>query len=376
MTAIPVTLDAAPDIVSGLNSGDLTRIGGVVREAASGRIVAHLQEVGRGTDALQQGLKAVAGLSQIAAGASVLNLGVSAIGFAYTAHRLNQISSAISSMHNDMTMRFDAVDAAVSRIDGQLGYLTALAVENRDVQQQIRAGVSALIMHSVFDSVSKVAALARVRANFGAEFGRSDVLDLETLLDLLYTKAATITPRLDTEGMVNLDLCLQGWMTAGALLADSYRTADRPGPEREVLSRARSQATELAESWTSALLRDPDPAMNTVQRLQVPALRAWIPTERVNRITRYSTRDRGIPDAEAELRRRDAQVAQAMAPSDRIDSWVASQTGVAAFLDVLAENADRAFGKEALALDDSSVTALCIEAAPSVQDGVLVIEAA
>ena len=100
-------------IIQGLLDGSLKRFGGVIREAATGRIVRHLLEtpgltnqlmtlplspvlggaslitnlVGQGVtihklDKMQQQLLSVLQLSQIAAGASVLNLGVSIAGFA------------------------------------------------------------------------------------------------------------------------------------------------------------------------------------------------------------------------------------------------------------------------------------------------------
>ena len=111
-------------LVEGLVSGTLRRFGGVVRDARSGRIVRHLLEspalseestrasvskaletlARSGTEStralknvtgtissMQGTLSSVLQLSQIAAGASVLNLGVSVVGFAYMGYKLHKI---------------------------------------------------------------------------------------------------------------------------------------------------------------------------------------------------------------------------------------------------------------------------------------------
>ncbi|MFS8893984.1 hypothetical protein [Synechococcus sp. O70.1] len=143
---IPTLLFASPSIVSGLLDGSLVRYGGVVREAATGCIVKHLAEAPgltsllmnapgleainwvinslahqathRKLEILQHTATKILGLSQVSAGASVLNLGVSAIGFTYMHFRLNQLQisllasfgrskqsrnpMAISNLHRDL----------------------------------------------------------------------------------------------------------------------------------------------------------------------------------------------------------------------------------------------------------------------------------
>ncbi len=119
---IPTLLFASPSIVSGLLDGSLVRYGGVVREAATGRIVKHLAEAPgltsslmnapvlarmrdqslahqathRKLEVLQHTATKILGLSQVSAGASVLNLGVSAIGFTYMHFRMNQLQDSIA----------------------------------------------------------------------------------------------------------------------------------------------------------------------------------------------------------------------------------------------------------------------------------------
>ncbi|MFS8858604.1 hypothetical protein NW851_04705 [Synechococcus sp. H55.7] len=154
---IPTLLFASPSIVSGLLDGSLVRYGGVVREAATGRIVKHLAEAPgltsllmnapvspesvinalghqathRKLEVLQQTATKILGLSQVAAGASVLNLGVSAIGFTYMHFRLNQLQGSIARLEKIVREGIQDIQQKLDALSGQLAYLQALAVQSR-----------------------------------------------------------------------------------------------------------------------------------------------------------------------------------------------------------------------------------------------------
>lgn len=122
-----------PEIIKALLDGSMQRYGSVIRWAAgtenAGQIVHHLAETPEltsklmgmpfspilgGVDVINHGLNyhkligiektlsSVMGLTQIAAGASVLNLGVSIAGFAYMGYKLHQIQKTLGHIQQSM----------------------------------------------------------------------------------------------------------------------------------------------------------------------------------------------------------------------------------------------------------------------------------
>ena len=171
----PTFLIKDPAIIQGLINGTLTRHGGVIREAATGQIVRHLVEspaltgklmtfaanpllgaasvavdaVGHGVNfhqlnQVKQLLTPILGLSQIAAGASVLNVGISAVGFAYMGYKLNQIQTSLGKMQQSMEAGFKNIDDRLDALSGQLAYLHLLVQENRQGQIQLADAINQL----------------------------------------------------------------------------------------------------------------------------------------------------------------------------------------------------------------------------------------
>lgn len=135
------TLD--PGVAARWAAGQLERHGGVLRIAkglpGAGRIVAHLREI-PGADGLGDAIKiiggmidsatrsqisraefnALAGLTKVAAAASVLNLGVSVAGFALVMHKLGKLQDQITGLERLVNARLDGVDAKLDAIAAQL----------------------------------------------------------------------------------------------------------------------------------------------------------------------------------------------------------------------------------------------------------------
>lgn len=87
-----------PDwISSGLANGAYERMGGVIREARSKQVVAWLREgfTPEGNSLLPLERIPIQGMLSITSAASILNLGVSVIGFAVIAHRLNDLEQRL-----------------------------------------------------------------------------------------------------------------------------------------------------------------------------------------------------------------------------------------------------------------------------------------
>ncbi len=162
----PITLLIKdPVIIQGLLDGTLVRYGSVIRYAAGtgkgGQIFKHLSEVPGILDVLkffpaspasplidtighgltyhklmgvdrkltgithqlfgiEKTLGSVMGLTQIAAGASVLNLGVSIAGFAYMGFKLHQIQKSLGHLQQTMEIGFQRVEAGLHHLDNKM----------------------------------------------------------------------------------------------------------------------------------------------------------------------------------------------------------------------------------------------------------------
>jgi len=145
---IDTTLFANPEIVRGLSDGTLSRFGGVIRESATGHIVKHLAESPSMTNQMLNGLQGTAssvlGMSQIAAGASILNLGVSIAGFLYMNHKLNQLRNSITYLQASVDEGFNRIDNRLEVLSHQLGYIQLIVQYNRQEQQVLSESVSEL----------------------------------------------------------------------------------------------------------------------------------------------------------------------------------------------------------------------------------------
>jgi hypothetical protein len=85
---VTVTFMLADWIVKGLTDGTLERVGGVIREVGSKRVITWLREVNSSP------FKDL-GILQVTSAASILNLGVSVIGFVVIAQRLKELEQRL-----------------------------------------------------------------------------------------------------------------------------------------------------------------------------------------------------------------------------------------------------------------------------------------
>ncbi len=144
MVAEQVILEIPEAILKGLQNGTYERVGGVVREVASKRVVAWLRETGGLTLANSIGipispvdiidgilaniqlrqinlrlidisnkLNTVLGLTQFNTALGLANLGLSAIGFAVVISKLNQIDSRIQSLQASIESLRESIDRSL-----------------------------------------------------------------------------------------------------------------------------------------------------------------------------------------------------------------------------------------------------------------------
>ena len=92
---LSVSFVLADAIIKGLESGELVRIGGVIREVASGKIVTFLREASSNISTFPQQIQMAQGALMIGSAASVLSLGVSVIGFTMLNQRINDLEKRL-----------------------------------------------------------------------------------------------------------------------------------------------------------------------------------------------------------------------------------------------------------------------------------------
>ncbi len=107
-TTLGISPELLPKVLAGLESGLYERVGGVIRRADNGQVVAWLRNIeGRSVDAsIGAGLGP---LAQLATATALLNLSVSALGYAVMMRRLDVIES-----------RLDAIAGTVESINRKL----------------------------------------------------------------------------------------------------------------------------------------------------------------------------------------------------------------------------------------------------------------
>ncbi len=104
MIAVTATFVLADWIVKGLANGTLERVGGVIRYVATKQVVSWLREVEPNSSTvliehqlkeLGQNLQLTQGILQVTTAASMLNLGVSVMGFAVISQRLKELEKRL-----------------------------------------------------------------------------------------------------------------------------------------------------------------------------------------------------------------------------------------------------------------------------------------
>lgn len=156
---------ASEELARGLHAGDLQRWGGIVRIArgnpGAGQIVAHLRELGgESARRLAPEMAHALQLTNVAAAASVINLGVSAVGFAVVCHKLDRLRDSvdrlqvtIEDMREDLTSRLDLVDA-------KLVELRYVATVNTDLLFQALDRMTVVRTEMLDDKASTLSAWA------------------------------------------------------------------------------------------------------------------------------------------------------------------------------------------------------------------------
>lgn len=395
------------EIIKGLLDGSMTRYGSVIRWAAGtangGQIVRHLAEtpgltsqlmtlpfspilggidiIGHGLTyhklmGIEKTLSSVMGLTQIAAGASVLNLGVSIAGFAYMGYKLHQIQNTLGNIQQSMEAGFNRVEAGLNRIEnnlsagfhhldkrlnrveegldiisGQLAYLYLLVEDSRQKQQSLAKAISHLHQAMLIKEIAALKAELDDRSRFPNESPRSAIKTASRVRLFLSNQAMQATPELDAEIMLNADVSIQSWAVATATEANLLLEIGKHQEAKELLAVEVPQFKQVAQRWGQALINDENTYLSTAYRFSNSRFNKHITPERVERIMEIAISDRALSPEQIRSKKTHVDVEFDMSYSatkfDR--AWTHRQIAVAEYLDGLSELSARLESLESFA---------------------------
>ncbi|MCF3573831.1 hypothetical protein [Planktothrix agardhii] len=396
-----------PEIINGLLDGSMTRYGSVIRWAAGnangGQIVRHLAEtpgltsklmtvpfspilggvdiIGHGLTyhklmGIEKTLSSVMGLTQIAAGASVLNLGVSIAGFAYMGYKLHQIQNTLGHIQQSMEAgfkgieddlnriennlskgfihvdkRLDKVDERLEIISGQLAYLYLLVEDSHEKQKSLAKAISHLHQAMLIKEIADLKAQLDDRSRFPDESPRSAIKTASRVRLFLSNQAIQATPELDAEIMLNADVSIQGWAVAIATEANLLLEIGKHQEAKELLAVEIPQFKQVAERWGQALINNENTYLSTAYRFSNDRFNHYITPQRVERITQISTSDRALSPDQIRSKKTNIDVEFDMFYSDtKFDlAWTYRQIAIAEYLDSLSELSARLESLESFA---------------------------
>jgi hypothetical protein len=371
-----------PFIMDGLASGVMRRCGGGIRWAAGqgphpGAWVRHLLETPETTNSLMreemptllrgarssiqavnqlgqvsQTLSNVLQLSQVAAAASVLNLGVSVVGFAYMGYKLHQIQNALASMQDVMVAGFDRIEGKLDKMSGQLVYLVLLVEENAQEQQRLGDAIAELHRAFLVAHVADLQAMMLDRSRFPDGQPKEAILTASRVRLKLSDQALRHTPELDARVLLLADISTQGWAAATAAEANLLLEIGQAREARQLLESEAQKFTQHAQKWAGALLRNERPQLATAYRFAAPRFAEHVSPARVERICAIAPEDRELAEDGARRKRRAAELELEMSHSAELGpAWDHRQLAIAEYLDGLSELSARLDSLQAFAAE-------------------------
>ncbi|WLT37785.1 hypothetical protein NON20_19050 [Synechocystis sp. B12] len=363
-----------PEIIKGLASGDMVRYGSVIRHAAgtqnAGQIIKHLSEapgissslmsmpvnsaVGIGGLAttltgqaitihklhnIQQTLSQVLGLTQIAAGASVLNLGVSVAGFAYMAYKLHQMQKSINLLQQTVQQGFDDVNRRLDKMSQQLGYICLVVQDSRAKQEKLAQAIAHLYQSSLVREIADLQSELQTVNRFPEQSPIGAIKAANRSRLFLSHEALKITPELEAELMLNSDIAIQGWAVSTISEANLLMEIGHHQDAKDMLREEVVKFKQLSENWSKTLLDDDNDSLNTSYRFLGKPFNEFILPERIERICQIHPKDFNLtPD---QVRRIKTEIAvefdMSYAPERYNQAWINKQLAITEYLDTLSE---------------------------------------
>lgn len=343
----PTLAEIRGPILDALRSGEAVRYGGSLRVPkgleGAGRFVAHLRDLAPSAteqaSGLSQSLGSILQMTNVAAAASVLNLGVSAVGFAVMAHKLNRLQGAVDRVLLNQEALRDEVSTGFASVDAQLVELRFLALENRELLAEAIRGVRGL-KKDLFDGY-----VARIEAD-AHSVGRQPAPSEATLeharrsLDEgrrwlasgLGKASRDPEPHVILEGFVQYRV----WCVASSLEVDVLRRQGARGEAAQLARLTAKHSRELATVWAARLM--PPDVHGGVLRLAHSRF-AHVPEEVKLRL--YELQEGTRSPANLHERSLSAAKSVAVLKSAPPPEWFARQEALVGMLDFLEETTER-----------------------------------
>jgi hypothetical protein len=275
---VPVTItDIAQgsehlEILEGLRDGTLRRHGGVIRHAAGrpegGRIYAHLKDLGNdpfaGLDQLigspagnpPMDMGQLLGLQSLTAVTSMVNLGVSVAGFAYTAHQLHKVRDGIDTLQRMTQRGFGNVDARLGDVTRRLEELLILQQVDLLLTSEIRAAVEdvrSLLQTSL--EARLTASLESLRDLSAPDLG-AHLTTVKEVRATCETYMQDLTPRLSgsRQPLASAAWAHRLWAGAAGAEVDVLRSMHHGDAARSAADHAVEASQSIAVSWIGGAL--------------------------------------------------------------------------------------------------------------------------
>lgn len=368
-----------PEIIKGLASGDMVRYGSVIRWAAGvrehpGSIVKHLIEtpgitnkllslpispLGTGVDVIghtmtyhkllgidqrlvgmSQNLNQVLGLSQLAAGAGILNVGISIAGFAYMGYKLHQMQKSINFLQQTVEKGFDTVNRRLDTMSQQLGYICLVVQDSRAKQEKLAQAIAHLYQSSLIREIAELQAELQNLHRFPDESPIGAIKTASRIRLFLSHEALKITPELEAELMLNSDIAIQGWAVSTITEANLLMEIGRHQDAKDMLKEEVVKFRQLSENWSKAFLDDDDnKTLSTSYRFLGKPFNEFILPEKIERICQIYPKDFNLTSDQ--IRRIKTEIAvefdMSYAPERYNQAWINKQLAIAEYLDTLSE---------------------------------------
>lgn len=256
------------EILRGLNSGEYKRHGGTIRKAPGrkdgGEIVGFLRDTGINGRALSElspvgtkTLSATFQLSQVAAAASMLNLGVSVVGFAYMAKRMNDLQRDLHRLAENMDRRFDRVEDKLDVVLHRLEEVRYLIIGNRVQGEALRDEIRAL--RQAFLGRQKAELMAALET---VEVGESRLEDyllrFKEVRGALEEELLQPAPFSDSARLLDVGVRLRVWTVAAGAESLALVRLGKVDHAAEQYIRNGEKAHEFAREWVRRGLPEAD----------------------------------------------------------------------------------------------------------------------
>lgn len=312
--------------IEGLQQGSLRRYGGVIRETKTKNIICHLLEPPQGVYSLVTKGQILLQMTQIAAGASVLPIGVSVMALSYMNNKLIEIQTQLRQEFTEIAIKLDSIireqqKAKIREFIEQISELQA-AIDTQVLSQKIP---QLLYQEQVKLKLETYRTAKKVRLFLSAE-------------------AQITKPNLnDYMPISTTNMAMKGWAIATAI--EAYLLLDLGNSENineaeNFLLEEIEKFREIVCASAEVLLADTNPHIATAYRFDAKVFQAKnITREQVDRIAMISPRDKELSEEAICKKRRKVKVEfdNRYLTEKYNHNWINEQIIIFEYLDMLSE---------------------------------------